>query len=42
MTNKKYKQTLIMITHNEEIALIADRIITIDDGKIISDEKVSQ
>lgn len=40
MSNKKYKQTLIMITHNEEIALSADRIITIDDGKIVSDEEV--
>lgn len=40
MSNKKYKQTLIMITHNEEIALEADRIITIDDGKIVRDEKV--
>jgi len=40
MSNKKYKQTLIVITHNEEIALSADRIITIDDGKIVSDEKV--
>lgn len=40
MSNKKYKQTLIMITHNEDIALEADRIITIDDGKIVKDEKV--
>lgn len=42
MSNKKYKQTLIVITHNEDIALEADRIITIDDGKIASDEKVRQ
>lgn len=40
MSNKKYKQTIIVITHNEDIALEADRIITIDDGKIINDEKV--
>lgn len=40
MSNKKYKQTLIVITHNEEIALEANRIITIDDGKIVKDEKV--
>ncbi|MFA5407559.1 MAG: ABC transporter ATP-binding protein [Bacilli bacterium] len=40
MSNKKYKQTLIMITHNEDIASEADRIIMIDDGKIISDKKV--
>ena len=35
LSNKKYNQTIIMITHNEKIALEADRIITIDDGKII-------
>lgn len=40
MSNKKYKQTLIMITHNEDIALEADRVITIDDGKIVSDKRV--
>jgi putative ABC transport system ATP-binding protein len=40
MSNKKYKQTLIMITHNEDIALEADRIITIDDGKIVKDEVI--
>ena len=38
--NKKYKQTIIMITHDHNLALNADRIITIDDGKIISDELV--
>lgn len=36
--NKTLKQTLIMITHDERIALQADRIITIEDGKISSDE----
>lgn len=40
LSNKKYKQTIIMITHDHNLALNADRIITIDDGKIISDEKV--
>lgn len=39
MSNQKYKQTIIMITHDLEIAKYADRIITIDDGKIIKDEK---
>ncbi len=39
LSNQKYKQTIIMITHDLEIASIADRIITIDDGKIIKDEK---
>ncbi len=40
LSNKKYKQTIIMITHDHNLALNADRIITIDDGKIISDELV--
>ena len=39
-SNRKYKQTIIMITHDHNLALNADRIITIDDGKIVSDEKV--
>mgnify|MGYP000448951681 FL=1 len=40
LSNKKYKQTIIMITHDHNLALNADRIITIDDGKIVSDEVV--
>lgn len=36
--NKKYNQTLIMITHDENIALQADRIIAIEDGHITRDE----
>ncbi|ONI43584.1 peptide ABC transporter ATP-binding protein [Candidatus Epulonipiscium fishelsonii] len=36
--NKKSNQTLLLITHDEKIALQADRIITISDGKILSDE----
>lgn len=36
--NQKYNQTLLLITHDEKIALQADRIITIGDGKIVSDE----
>ncbi|MCI8272608.1 MAG: ABC transporter ATP-binding protein [Clostridia bacterium] len=39
LSNKKYNQTVIVITHDEKIALEADRVITIDDGKIIKDEK---
>ena len=39
-SNKKYNQTLIMITHDENIALQADRIIAIEDGKIIRDEVI--
>ena len=39
LSNKKYNQTVIVITHDEKIALEADRVITIDDGKIIKDER---
>lgn len=38
-SNKKYGQTVILITHDENIALQANRIIRIADGKIVSDEK---
>ena len=38
LANKQYNQTLIIITHDEKIALQADRIITIGDGQIINDE----
>lgn len=40
LSNKKFNQTIVMITHDNELALIADRIIKIDSGKIISDEDV--
>ena len=40
-SNQKYNQTIIMITHNESIALQADRIITLEDGEILSDEVVN-
>lgn len=36
-SNRTYEQTLIMITHDENIALQADRIMTIEDGRIVSD-----
>ena len=36
--NKKYKQTIIMVTHDMSLARRADRIITMLDGKIIKDE----
>ena len=39
ISNKKYKQTIIMITHDLSLASKTDRIITIKDGKIISDTK---
>ena len=38
LTQRKYKQTLIMITHDERIAMQADRIIVIEDGQIKKDE----
>ena len=37
-SNEKFHETLIMITHDENIALQADRIIAIEDGKIVRDE----
>ena len=40
LSNKQYGQTLIVITHDESIALQADRIITIEDGKITRDEVI--
>lgn len=39
-SNKKYNQTLIVITHDENIALQADRIIAIEDGEITRDEVI--
>ena len=39
LSNKKYNQTVIIITHDEKIALQADRVITIDDGRVIKDFK---
>jgi len=36
--NEKYKQTIIMVTHDRELAKYANRIITIEDGKIVKDE----
>lgn len=40
MFNKTYKQTLIVITHDERIALQADRVISIEDGRIARDEVI--
>ena len=40
MSNERYGQTLIVITHDENIALQADRVITIEDGKIAYDEVI--
>ena len=38
LLNRKYKQTVLIITHDATIAQNADRIISLEDGKIISDE----
>lgn len=40
LSNKKYSQTLVMITHDENLALQADRIIAIEDGRIARDEVI--
>ena len=38
MTSQKFNQTMVMITHNEEIAQLADRIIRIEDGRVVKGE----
>ncbi len=40
LSNRKYNQTLIVITHDEQIALQADRVIAIEDGRIVRDERI--
>lgn len=40
LTSKQFNQTMVMITHNEEIAQMADRIVRIEDGKVISGEGI--
>ncbi len=42
MSNRLYNQTLIVITHDENIALQADRVITLADGRIVRDEAVKR
>lgn len=39
MSNRSLQQTILLITHDEKIALEADRIVTVEDGRIISDQK---
>ena len=39
-SNRKYHQTLVVITHDEEIALQAGRILRMEDGRIVSDERL--
>lgn len=38
MTSQKFNQTMVMITHNEEIAQLADRVIRIEDGRVVKGE----
>lgn len=39
LSNRNLEQTILLITHDEKVALEADRIITLEDGRIISDRK---
>lgn len=41
LSNQKYGQTVLLITHDEKTALLAERILTLEDGKIIRDEVMS-
>ncbi len=38
-SNRQLKQTLIVITHDEDIALMADRVLAIEDGRLVRDER---
>lgn len=40
VANRRYQQTLLLITHDEKIALLADRILTLADGRLVSDERL--
>lgn len=40
LANRRYQQTLLLITHDEKIALMADRILTLADGRLVSDERL--
>lgn len=39
MLSRKFYQTLVVVTHNEEIAQMADRMVRIEDGKIFREEE---
>ena len=39
-SNRDFGQTLVVITHDEDIALMADRVISMEDGRIVSDERI--
>ena len=38
-SNRRFGQTLVVITHDEDIARTADRVIAIEDGRVASDER---
>ena len=40
LSNRNLNQTIVLITHDEKVALTADRIVTIEDGRIISDQRM--
>lgn len=40
LSNERFRQTILLITHDEKLALDADRILTMEDGRIVSDRKV--
>lgn len=40
LSNKRFQQTVLLITHDEKLALEADRILTLEDGRIVSDQAV--
>lgn len=42
MMSKKYGQTVVMITHNEELAQMADQIIRLEDGKIVGEHHAGE
>ncbi len=42
MTSKKFNQTIAMITHNEEIAQLADRVIRVEDGKVVGGNLIDE
>ena len=39
LSNRNLEQTILLITHDEKVALEAERIITVEDGRIVGDEK---
>jgi len=42
LSNRRYHQTLLLVTHSHDIALQADRVITLADGRIVKDEVIRQ